>query len=272
LQDQSFQLGGKLDYKPGKGDSISAIQHLVEGDATLAGLLITYGDDFDADVDALRSAFFLSTAMSPVGAETPPAIVSSLISPYTDGFGFAKALKDEGGWAAVDAALKKLPETTEQILHLDKYKAGEKPRAVPTIPFTSLGADYAVGIDETNGELGLRIMLEQWTGLKTAMSAAAGWGGDRFVVFQGKGDPKTFATVLYTKMDTQADAGEVAKILKKKLGTKCTVRPALGPIAWAHRGDDVVIVAGPHTKAKPPKSAGDCKLADAWLKEILAAK
>lgn len=272
LQDQAFSIGWMLDYKPGKADYLAAIQHLVEGDATLAGLLITYGSDFQIDVDAMRTAFFVSTAMSPAGAETPPLIVSSLISPYTDGFAFAKALHEEGGWAAVDAAFKQLPETTEQMLHIDKYRSKEVAAPVPTIPLSTLGPTFSIGLDETNGELGLRILLEQWTALAPAAKAAAGWGGDRLLVLQTKDSPKSYAVALYTRMDTAADALEVAKILQDKFGPKCAVRPDLGPLTWTRRDKDVVLVAGPYTKGNTVKSAGDCKLADAWVKEILAAK
>ncbi|NUP14350.1 MAG: hypothetical protein HOW73_50605 [Polyangiaceae bacterium] len=272
LQDQSFSIGWMLDYKPGKSDYLAAIQHLVEGDATLAGMLATYGSEFEIDPEAMRTAFFLSTAMSPVGAETPPLIVSSLISPYTDGFAFAKALHDEGGWAAVDAAFKRLPETTEQILHLEKYNKKEAALAIPTITTEALGPSYSIGLDETNGELGLRLMLEQWTALKPAMAAAAGWGGDRYVVAQTKDAQKSYAVALYTRMDKASDALEVAQVLKKQFGAACKERKDLGPVAWAHRGQDVVLVAGPYTKATAPTSAAGCKVADAWLKEILAAK
>ncbi|MBK6520617.1 MAG: hypothetical protein IPG04_42450 [Polyangiaceae bacterium] len=272
LQDQAFSIGWMLDYKPGKSDYTAAIQHLVEGDAMLVGMMVTYGDGaLDVDTESLRTAFFLSTAMSPVGAATPPIIVSSLVSPYTDGFAFVKGLRAEGGWAAVDAAFKKLPETTEQILHLDKYKSREPAKPVPAIPIGALGPGYAVGLEEANGELALRMMLEQWATLKVAAKAAQGWGGDRYVVVKKKDTEPSYASALFTKMDSATDAAEVAKILKAKLGPKCDARPDLGPLAWTQRGEDIVIVAGPYTKGATVKSAGTCKLAEAWLKEILAA-
>lgn len=272
LQDQSFSIGWMLDYKPGKSDYTAAIQHLVEGDAMLVGMMVTYGDGaLDVDTESLRTAFFLSTAMSPVGATTPPIIVSGLVSPYTDGFAFVKGLREDGGWSAVNAAFKKLPETTEQILHLDKYRVAEPAKPVPAIPISTLGPQFSVALDETNGELALRLMLEQWTTLKGAAKAAQGWGGDRFVVAHAQGTEKTYATALYTKMDSTTDAAEVAKILKAKLGAKCDARPDLGPIVWAQRAEDVVIVAGPYKKGAKPTSAGSCSTAEAWLKEILAA-
>ncbi len=272
LQDQSFDLEPMLKYKPGKSDRTSAIQHLVEGDATLAGLMITYGSDFDPDPDAMRTAFLLSTQMSEVGAETPPIIVEGLVSPYTDGVEFVRAMRAQGGFSGIDAAFEKLPETTEQTLHPDKYLKGEKALAVPAITTEKL-EKLAVGFDDVNGELGLRLMLGQWTPTKVAVKAADGWGGDRLVVARGTDDPKLFAVALYTKMDTVGDAKEFALVLRKKFGTQCLERKDLGPLAWTIRGSDVVMVAGPYKKTSGGAvSAGKCAGTEAWLKSILEAK
>ena len=55
---------------------------------------------------------------------------SSLTAPYVDGFALVQELRRRGGWPAVDKALKSLPATTEQLLHLDKLDAREAALAV----------------------------------------------------------------------------------------------------------------------------------------------
>lgn len=273
LQDQSFSIGKYLDFRKGEGDKTAAFQHVIEGDATLAGLEITYGKKLEIDVAAMRSAFFEGTASSDEGVDTPAIMVWSLISPYTDGLGFIKAVRDKGGWDAVNTVFANMPVTTEQTLHLDKYEAHEKALAVPAIPSKKLGADFKVALDEVNGELGLRLMLQQWSNDETAITAASGWGGDRFVVFEsGSGTEKSYAVAFYTKMDSKADADEYARVLSKQFGARCKQRKDLGPMTWLQRGNDVVMVAGPYTRGATTKSAGDCKLAGAWLNEILDAK
>lgn len=273
LQDQSFSIGKYLDFRKGDGDKTAAFQHVIEGDATLAGLEITYGKKLEIDVDAMRSAFYENTSSSEEGADTPSIMVWSLISPYTDGLGFIKAVRDKGGWDAVNSVFADMPVTTEQTLHFEKYQAHEQALPVPAIPSKKLGADFKVGIDEVNGELGLRLMLQQWTKDETAFAAAAGWGGDRFVVFESSsGTEKSYAVASYTKMDSKADADEYAHVLSKQFGARCKERKDLGPMTWLQRGKDVVIVAGPYTRGATTKSAGDCKLASAWLNEILDAK
>lgn len=270
LQDQSFSIGPLLDYKPGKSDQLTAIQHLIEGDATIAGLEITYGE-IDVDTDKLKSAFLLSNAVSEVGASTPPILLSTLVSPYTDGSAFVQALKAKGGWKAIDAAFSRLPQSTEQVLHHDKYASNEAPLAVPKLTVAALGASFEIGLDDNNGELGLKLMLEQWTAHRAAAEAASGWGGDRFIVVRSNdASRKAYAMALYTRMDSQADAADVARILRRNFGRKCKPRKDLGPITWGHQLDTVVIVAGPYERGPTLKSAGDCKTSEAWLKELLA--
>lgn len=273
LQDQTFSIEKLLDYEPGKSDRLSAAQHLVEGDATLAGLMITYGEDIDIDTDALRSAFQKGAEASPVGGETPPFLVASLVSPYADGVAFVKELRAQtgGGWAGIDAAFKRLPETTEQTLHVEKYLANELAEPVPAIPAKALGKSFKAVLDEPNGELGLRLMLEQYSSFGAAAKAAEGWAGDRIVVFK---DGKSWAVAVYTRMDSSLEAGQISAVLRSHFGKKmCRERKDLGPLAFSQLGEVVVIVAGPFANdGTKVQSAGTCKVAEAWAKEVLAAK
>lgn len=271
LQDQSFSIGPLLDYREGDSDRSTAIQMLVEGDATSAGFDIAYGSAFSVDEDALQASFLLSTSMSTVGAQTPPVLIGSLIAPYTDGFSFAQALRKHGDWRAIDAAYAALPASTEQILHPEKYFANEKPVTVPAPPVSALGEGFEAAITDVNGELGLRLMLEQWTARKVAAKAAAGWGGDRYVVAR-KTATNEHALALLTRMDTQADADELARVLEGEFGRGCKARPDLGPVLVKKRSRDVLVVAGPYAlDPSGATSTAGCELAVKWATEVLAA-
>jgi len=270
LQDQSFSIGPLLHFKEGDSDRLSAIQQLVEGDATSVGFEITYGTAFAVDEAALRAAFLYSTKLSAVGAETPDVLIGSLVSPYTDGFAFAQALRAHGGWRAVDAAFRALPESTEQTLHPEKYFVHEKPVAVDAPKIDALGPGFEIVLADVNGELGLRLVLEQWTARTVAVKAAAGWGGDRYVVAKKAGPKPTFAAAFAMKMDTEADAKELGDVLDQEVGTRCKERLDFGPMAWRRRGKIVVLTAGPYTlDGGVASSAGDCKLADTWSADVL---
>ena len=98
------------------------------------------------------------------------------------------AVQAEGGWQSVDSVYAGMPESTEQILHPEKYTAKEAPVAV-TLPAdlaTRLGTGWTVPLMDTFGEFQTGIWLREG-GVETAEAtdAAAGWGGDRLAVMKG---------------------------------------------------------------------------------------
>jgi hypothetical protein len=112
-----------------------------------------------------------------------------------------------GGWALVSKAFTDLPQSTEQILHVDKYFAREAPVKVEMEDIRAgLGTGWKRIDYDVNGEWGYYLILNEY--LKTgAAEAAAGWSGDRFAVYE---EPRT-AQILITQMtlwDTEQDARE----------------------------------------------------------------
>jgi hypothetical protein len=274
LQDQSFDIGPMLDYVPGQNDRLTAAQHLVEGDATIYGFLHAYGDDFRVEHSALRAAFYNPTALSLAGSETPLFLLGSLVSPYVEGYIFVESIRNAGGSGGIDAAFKRLPVSTEQILHPQKYASGEAPLAVPRLTAKALGDAFKPVYDDSNGELGLRLMLEQWTSEPIAAKAAAGWGGDRIVVFgSGSGKTRTAALAFVTRMDSENDAIELEKVVQSKFGRGCRERADIGPIAWTRRGRDLLLAAGPfQVDDGSVTSSAKCGDTSKWLRELTALK
>ncbi len=274
LQDQSFSIEPMIKFRPGDSDRIAAAHAVIEGDATSGMLDVTVGSAFNITVGELRALLMASSALSSVGA-TPRVLQSSLNAPYGDGFAFVQELRRKGGWTAVDGALRTPPATTEQLLHVDKFTAREPAVEVPPPSVAALGPGFEAVLDDVVGEQGLRIALEDWTRDAEAARAAAGWGGDRFVVARRPGpEGNAFAVGWRLRMDTTADAGEVARVLERRLGKRCVERPDLGPIAWKASGKDLAVAGGPYTRraaGTAPRSAGNCELAAKWIEAILRA-
>lgn len=281
LQDQSFDLAPLLKFKMGQGDRTTAVQTLIEGDATSAMFEVAGASSLDIGEDSLRRLFLLSTRFSSDGLATPTILTASLISPYTDGFAFVNALRRRGGWSEVDAAFRHLPETTEQVLHLEKFIAREPPISIADPTLASLPPGFTADFVDSIGELGLRQLFEEWTARATAQDGAAGWGGDRYVVAHRKTPGgEAFATALHIRMDTPADAAEAASILAIGLGKPqrsargpkafCAERADLGPLAWKQRGADLAIVAGPYERRDGKLHAiAGCDVALKWLDETM---
>ena len=139
--------------------------------------------------------------------------------PYRDGALFVLDVYRAGGFSLVDRMYESPPRSTEQILHPEKYLAGELPRPVadPRPP-----PGYTVAAVETLGELDTRILLERCLKRSVAQRAAAGWAGDRFGVFRGSGGDgaagsggRRLAVAWISAWDTEQDAAELEDALQK---------------------------------------------------------
>ncbi len=208
LQDQNSTIFTDQDGILDQSDRILARQAIYEGDATLVMTQWAAGNLSQTDLLELLSAAS-DPAATAVTDRTPPFMVDTLEFPYTTGLGYVSAVQASGGWPAVNAYFDRMPESTEQIIHPEKYTAAEAPIAV-TLPAdlaTRLGAGWSVPLEDTFGEFQTRAWLsESGVPTATATDAAAGWGGDRLAVIEGPNG--AWAVVMKTVWDTAADATE----------------------------------------------------------------
>jgi hypothetical protein len=140
----------------------------------------------------------------------PPVLAHELEFPYVGGLAFVQSLYENGGFAAVDQAWQNLPQSTEQILHPDRYLAGDTPQIVALEPLTStLGNGWQLVDEDSLGEFYLREYLSQQIDDNQLETAATGWGGDRYAVYWNEEEEST-VMVLKLRWDTPADAEEFA--------------------------------------------------------------
>ncbi len=168
LEDQRFGLA--LD-EDATDDAALARSALVEGTAML--VMQQYVIQHVGADEAMGA--LLGSGMSD-GPPLPKFIQDQLIFPYLSGLQFAAALRQQGGgdWARLDeAAQSRVPESTEQILHPEKWVAGEEPERVRLD--VSLGSGWRRAHAGTWGE---------WQTAQLAGGDAAGWGGDRYELWQ----------------------------------------------------------------------------------------
>ncbi len=293
LQDQHYDLSKRSGYHPGQSDAIMAGSMLAEGDATSAMLDVSLKAQGGTALDLPETMFtsMLVNAMNVGDAAAAPHILrSTLVLPYVDGTLFVHALRREGGFAKVDEAWRNLPVTTEQVLHPEKWASHEPALTVPPPTATALGAGFTRVDQDTVGEAGLRLALEEWIGADGAKIAAAGWGGDRSGTFSsgdtwasvnlvvydkdsGKGGDDTFAKRAFDKVKPGIEKvpGKVAAKTNAP-GFVCVEREKLGPLAVARKGRAFVILAGPAQRSSDAVWApkGTCALSRKWADEVLA--
>jgi hypothetical protein len=228
LQDQHYGLNRMTEWRDDATDELSALSALAEGDATSAMLDDMLQESgklaFELPSELLEGQMRLLGGATENAERVPPILKRSLIAPYADGISFVHALRRQGGWQAVDRAWQKLPVTTEQLLHPEKYLAGEpalvvavpppptaatpsKPTAPPSAAATTPGntaaknaappstsapngtataapSPWQVAFHDVWGEQSLRLLLEEWMPMKSAAESASGWGGDRIAVYR----------------------------------------------------------------------------------------
>jgi hypothetical protein len=150
-------------------------------------------------------------------AKAPLFFKQTLLFPYLDGLVFCDKLKKRGGWAMVNKAFNNPPISTEQIFHPEKYINFEPPI---DIGFKTLGkkiGDYSLLDQNVLGEMVIRILFQQFLPGSDYKGIAAGWGGDRYRIYN-KG--KDSILVWYTTWDTVKDATEFFNNYKRLLKVK----------------------------------------------------
>jgi hypothetical protein len=227
---------------------------LVEGDATYAMTLFTEQataeNPFGAMLEILSSGLEAGNLSLP--ADTPEIIGAELLFPYEAGMTFVTALVAAGGWQAVDAAFANPPVSTEQILHPEKYIAGEMPIAVTLVESsTRLGGEWEQAKTGVLGEFYLARFLDQQLASRQANAAAAGWGGDAYTVYQHK-TSGAYVLTLKIAWDTAAEATEFVTAFDAYRMSAAAVETAeacmtIGSQAWcaAYTETETILTAAP---------------------------
>jgi hypothetical protein len=239
LQDQYVDLQAAM---PGElsdfDDRRLAWLSLLEGDATLVmGRFLARRLPGAGGASGLLG----ESMPTPDVPGAPPVIRDQLVRPYLVGLAFASALLEKGGWPAVQAAWARPPESTEQVLHLQKYLARESPRSLPRPEGPRGGRLIADGV---LGELLIQTLVGG------AVAPAQGWGGDRYGVWDVGG--RTLL-VWRAAWDSDHDKREFLAAVEKRLGRPGSARDETGfrtfagPGGWARGVADlrgmVILVA-----------------------------
>jgi len=267
LQDQHFDLEKLTDLPSTEGDAQLARQALVEGDGVVAMVELMLARQGIAPPWGMDDAVALMTrTMEASGGEgtdqlsrAPLVVRDLLMFPYAAGMRFVAALRKHHPWKRVDEVFKAPPASTEQILHPELYLAHEEPHRVAAKAPAAL-AGWGI-VDETVwGEAGWSVLLRQHgVEVGRATAAAAGWGGDRVVVYAAKGHPapRDAVAIGLTSWDADIDAIEFAEAATDAVDTLVTgvvIETGKARTVWLgadarvsiveRRDDEVLVVVG----------------------------
>ncbi len=241
LQDMHFDLEKHQEPLLHRSDEESARRFLIEGEAQATYLAWVSGEAGlhsidDGVLDAMGNQVLDLAGM----ASTYPILVRSLQLPYADGTATVTRLVRDKGWEAIDALYERLPETSEQMLHIDKLMAREPaiPAKMDVGALQVLMPTARLVWHDTLGEAELLAMVAQVRRSTVARRAAAGWGGDHYVAIERQGgEPGGVPMVVaVTVWDSEDDAEEFEEIFGEYL-------ERMVPDHALDRRDDVVVFA-----------------------------
>lgn len=216
LQDQRVPLDSLGESLKDRNDASTAYQAAIEGHATYAMMewKFTAMTGVAADLTALpdMGAMFADLDLAALGDVGPvevlvgaPAIVrEGLLFPYVGGLVFLQRMWKARPERPLPFGVN-LPQSTEQVLHVDRWLAGDAPTRVD---FSESDFGWPVVYERDLGELETRIFLEEHLGdRERAERAAAGWDGDALRLFGG---PEGEVLVWVSVWDSPAEADEFA--------------------------------------------------------------
>jgi hypothetical protein len=177
LTDQHYDFGTatRALEESDRSEELSAYTALIEGDAVL--------------LQSLWAQRYLSkNAQGSLGAElsgsgsddTPAYLRDSLIFPYTKGLDFTfERYRTTRSFSGVDAAWRRPPTSTEEIIHPERYAEGQEWHP-PPLPDVATAAGCTQVRTGSLGEFDMEELLASHLSERDAGRAADEWAGDAF--------------------------------------------------------------------------------------------
>jgi hypothetical protein len=227
LADQHFNLENYIQRANENDDGAMARLAVMEGQATwlmaeyMARRMGMSLRSSPAIVSAMGDQLGVAAGQYPVFDGAPLYLRESLVFPYAKGMLFQQAVVEKDGKAAFARVFERPPASTQQILHPQKYFAGENPSNSPA-PAVPAQGDYRVLAEGSIGEFDHAVLLRQYAGQAAADSLAFRWKGGSYRLLERKKDGRTVLAYSSDWIDAAAAReyfGLYRKVLRGKWET-----------------------------------------------------
>jgi len=218
IQDQVWGIEQVRGPEDSLTDVTLARTAVLEGDAVAVMLLHAVGPGVALDEIPMVETLLEQTSTQPAGGfQVPDMMWQQLAYPYSAGFSFILAVFRDGGWEAVNAAYLDPPDSTEQILHPDKYLQRDDP---VWVEFSLDSLSYLERYeDDILGEFSSRAWLQQILGGRVTGTsierACAGWDGDRMRFYRDVRNDSHDVLVWAVTFDSEAEASAMRRVLPR---------------------------------------------------------
>ncbi|WP_040844781.1 hypothetical protein [Thiorhodococcus drewsii] len=242
-QDQAIGLTAYQERYSGTLDATLAATALLEGQAQAVQVLQMLRSQMPDDAETYL-AEILSQPMELVPTPGEQFLSELSLAPYGAGALFVLQRYQDGQEKDFAAMFDQVPTTTEQILHRDKFVAGEEPEQSP-LAGKAEGIAKALGgtvLYQTRlGELVIASLMAK-SDDESASRAAAGWNGDWAVVIQMRDGANV--ALLDTLWDSTEDAADVVAVLNAPAPAE-TLPDAPSSPRILHDAKRVLLISGP---------------------------
>ncbi|HKT58918.1 MAG TPA: hypothetical protein VJQ46_02640 [Gemmatimonadales bacterium] len=244
-------------------DRLTAAQAVLEGQATIASIEVLAPGQHVTETpqfwEMYRDQVREKQSLMPVFARAPLVVREALIFPYLDGAEFMYWWNTSGPRDTMPYG-RRMPVSTEQILHPERYARGDQPVDLAFAP------DSGVLYEDVLGENEIRVLLASLAKSdEVGAVVPLGWGGDRFRVYDTPAGP---ALVWYVVWDDQRAAGRFARTAGPALGRtqrpgyraqfdtltvegRAAVRYVLAPEGWGRWQALPAVSVGGETRESP---------------------
>jgi hypothetical protein len=232
LQDMSIDLYARTRELADRPDELYGVMAVMEGMATV---VMTVGAMPQTDIRKLpdlgsqtRMQMAMVGSMPEMKAfnAAPVYLQESLISPYAEGATFVQKYMAEHPDKEVGSIIDNLPVSSEQVLHYEKYKNGDKPSlvnladAIKQYEENGWELIYSGGL----GEFDLRVMMQVFEKGEEAKPIAEGWDAFTFAALQKGEDIVVFGGSAWDSAEDGLEFAEsFSSVLKKKWGEESSV-------------------------------------------------
>jgi hypothetical protein len=245
LADQHFNLAKFVDRAGESDDGAMARLAVMEGQATwlmseyMAQRMGLSLKKSPAIVQLMSQQTAASSGQFPVFDKAPLYLRETLLFPYTQGMLFQQAVVEKEDQAAFASVFRRPPESTQQILHPEKYFAAEKPASPRLAEFRERGS-YRVLAEGSIGELDYSILLRQYASQKDAEALAPRWKGGQYRLWEHRKQRGRTVLAYSSEWADPAAAKEFFRLCPKILRGKWSAIEVAVDRAdlFAGRGDD----------------------------------
>lgn len=228
LQDQHGGLGGA----PETQDRQLADQAVTEGEANYVQGI--YERRCEGEWDCLDRP----AAEQSAGGRADDGVFLVVYQPYATGPGFIDRIYESGGWDAVSELYEEPPNSTEQVIHPEKYPDEEPVEVTVSDRSTDEWSRFEHDpVADTVGEASIYAMFSYNGEVDSSQGnlygyesePSAGWGGDSLVPYHdgdGNGsEAESYGYVWETRWDTDRDAREFEDAYRSILDRRASAHP-----------------------------------------------